>query len=108
MVFSAVYFVLIVSFLIKTIFRFMIEIFPIFHSALATKRPNLAEIVLDCLQRLVAHRHVQGVVTSVATSLKSSSASQASLEGDEDVDTAVTDSTEKVPYQASIIDMICR
>lgn len=84
-----------------------VEIFPIFQSALGTKRPNLAEAVLDCLQKLVAHRHVQGVVTSVATSLRSSS-SQDSLEVDEDADTVVSENTGKIPHQGSIIDMICR
>lgn len=72
-----------------------------------TKRPLLVEAVLDCFQNLVAHRHVQGVVTIVGTSLKSG-ASQDSLDVDDDAEGTGAEKTSSIPYQASIVDMICR
>ncbi|GMH32506.1 hypothetical protein BSKO_00340 [Bryopsis sp. KO-2023] len=83
-------------------------IFPVFQSAIDTKRPNLSEIVVDCLQRLVAHRHARGVVTSVGTSLKSSASQQSMMDGDEEAEASITMDPAKIPYYGRIIDMICR
>ena len=74
-------------------------VFPIFQSAISTKRTQLVEVVMDCLQMLVAHRLIQGVVTSIGTSLKSGTPSSSKSDQQR--------SSSHVSYQAQVIDMIC-
>lgn len=76
------------------------EVFPVFQSAIETKRSTLVEAVIDCLQILIAHRLIQGVVTNVGTSLKSTSLTSPSKS--EEVKEPI-----RVPYQAQVVDMIC-
>ncbi|CAD7702431.1 unnamed protein product [Ostreobium quekettii] len=84
------------------------EIFPVFQLAMDMKKANLADILLDCLQRLIAHRHVQGVVTSVSTSLKSTrDAGAGEMEEESEAGSVILEAG-KVPHQAQVIDMICK
>lgn len=76
-------------------------VFPVFQSAILTKRTQLVEVVMDCFQLLIAHRLIQGVVTSVGTSLKTASPSSAPT------DQQKTPAVPRVSYQGQVIDMIC-
>lgn len=76
-------------------------VFPVFQASIATKRGALAEVVLDCLQLMIAHRCIRGVVTTVGTSLKPELSGSGYVEG-------LTKEPGRVPYQGQIIDMICQ
>eukprot|EP00210_Caulerpa_lentillifera_P001785 g1715.t1 len=76
-------------------------VFPIFQSAINTKRGALVEAVIDCFQILIAHRLIQGVVTNIGTSLKSTSMTSPSKSTEESKESV------RVPYQAQVVDMIC-
>lgn len=74
-------------------------VFPIFQSAVETKKVQLVEVVLDTLQLLIAHRLMRGVVTAVGTSLKSGTPPSSHTDPGA--------SSSRVSYQGQAIDMVC-
>ena len=86
------------------------EIFPVFQLAVEAKKANIADIVVDCLQQLIAQGHIQGVVTAVGTSLKHSPPKDtASSELEEESEGGINAAEpNKVSYAAQVIDLICK
>lgn len=86
------------------------DIFPVFQLAVEVKKASIADIMLDCLQQLIARQHIQGVVTAVSTSLKQGppkDTTSSEMEEENEGGCTVVDAN-TVSYATQVMDMICK